>query len=354
MKLTWRSMFVFPALGLLLTGCEVQKTANDMKHTTRRVEDSSKHLEKRTDDLHNDMTYKESDETMTKRLAMIFGDTAEENVGVVQNAWNYFFGLSNEPDLFKFAGVTMLAMHWQFWKGDYNDNMKELDSRMYWAAESLFLGTFKHTPRDGDVDVFRPDRSFRGVAALGAKLDMVSDRMHDVLSAHGLPDSVFYDMIVTALRNRNSFTRTEQFPRATEKVLQWEPEATYMLQLRHNIYPVMVVTRITDFVERGDVRRLLMAKTGQKVDIKKFNPEMLKEWTSWLEKASKTRADLLSAKIEPQYNRMLADIVAGVDFGQKEILARAPGLIADERGQLEYRFARAYQKAVSESAPQKR
>lgn len=121
-----------------------------------------------------------------------------------------------------------------------------------------------------------------------------------------------------------------------------------MLQLRHNIYPVMVVTRMTDFVERGDLRRLLMAKRGQKVDIKRFNPEMLKEWTSWLEKASQTRADLLSADIQPQYNRMLADIVAGVDFGQKEILAR--GLVSDERGRLEYGFARAYQKAVSESA----
>jgi hypothetical protein len=350
MKLTWRLMFMFSALGLLLAGCEMQKATNDMKQTTRRVEDSSKHLEKSTNYLHHDMTYKESDEVMTNRLAMIFGETAAENVGVVQNAWNYLFGLSNEPDLFKFAGVTILSMHWQFWKGDYNDDLRELDSRMYWAVESLFLGTFKHTPRDGNVDVLRPNRSFRGVAALGSKLDMVSDFMHDILSAHGLPDSLFYDMIVTALRNRNAYVRTEQFPRATEKVLQWEPEATYMLQLRHNIYPVMVVTRMTDFIERGDLRRLIMLKTGQKVDIKKFNPEMLKEWTLWLEKASKTRADLLSAKIEPQYNRMLAGIVAVVDFGQKEILAHAPGPGASERDQLEFRFARAYQQVVTESS----
>lgn len=350
MKLTWRLMFVLPALGLLLTGCEMQKTANDMKHTTRRVEDSSKHLEKSTSYLHHDMTYKESDEVMTNRLAMLFGETAAENVGVVQDAWNYFFGLSNEPDLFKFAGVTILSMHWQFWKGDYGDDLRELDSRMYWAVESLFLGTFKHTPRDGIVDVWRPDRSFRGVAALGAKLDMVSDFMHDILSAHGLPDSIFYDMIVTALRNRNAYVRTEQFPRATEKVLQWEPEATYMLQLRHNIYPLMVVTRMTDFIECGDLCRLVMLKFGRTVDIKKFNPEMLKEWTLWLEKASKTRADLLSAKIQPQYNSKIAELVAGIDFGQEKILAHAPGPDSSERDQLEFRFARAYQQAVTESS----
>lgn len=354
MKFNWRLTLVFPAVAVALTGCEIKKTADDMKKTTRRVEDSSKHLEKRTDDLHNDMTYKESDETMTKRLAMIFGDTPEDNVGVVQNAWNYFFGLSNEPDLFKYAGVTMLSMHWQFWKGDYNDNMKELDSRMFWAVESLFLGTFKHTPRDGDVDVMRPDRSFRGVAALGSKLDMVSDRMHDVLASRGMPDSFFYDTIIRALRNRGQASRDEQFPRAVDKIQQWEKEATYMIQLRHNIYPVMVVTRLTDFVERGDVKRLWMAKFGYKVsdiELATLNPATLRELTLWLEKASKTRADLAAAGITPQYNRMLADVVAGVDFGQKQILARGIVNDADERGKLLYRFAQAYEQVVKESAP---
>lgn len=353
MKFNWRVTMVFLGLAVALTGCEIKKTADDMKRTTRRVEDSSKHLEKRTDDLHNDMTYKESDETMTKRLAMIFGDTAEDNVGVLQNAWSYFFGLSNEPDLFKFAGVTMLSMHWQFWKGDYNDNMKELDSRMYWAVESLFLGTFKHTPRDGDVDVWRPDRSFRGVAALGSKLDMVSDRMHDVLSARGMPDSVFYDMIVRALRTRGSIGRDEQFPRAVDKVQQWEKEATYMLQLRHNIYPVMVVTRISDFVEKGDFRRLLMAKFGYRAkasDIAALNPATLRELTLWLDKASATRQHLREAGIEPKYNSMLAKVVAGVDFGQKQILASAIS-DTDERGKLLYKFAQAYDRVAKESAP---
>lgn len=353
MKFNWRVTMVFMGLAVALTGCEIKKTADDMKRTTRRVEDSSKHLEKRTDDLHNDMTYKESDETMTKRLAMIFGDTAEDNVGVLQNAWNYFFGLSNEPDLFKFAGVTMLSMHWQFWKGDYNDNMKELDSRMYWAVESLFLGTFKHTPRDGDVDVLRPDRSFRGVAALGSKLDMVSDRMHDVLSARGMPDSIFYDMIVRALRTRGKIGRDEQFPRAVDKVQQWEKEATYMLQLRHNIYPVMVVTRLTDIVERGDLGRLWMAKAGYKVssaELAALNPATLRELTVWLDKASATRRHLYEASITPRYNRMLADIVAGVDFGQKEILARGVVNDADERAKLLYNFAAAYDRVVKESA----
>ncbi len=348
-----RLVVLFPLFLALLAGCEIKKTADDMKKTTRRVEDSSKHLEKRTDDLHNDMTYKESNETMMRELDKLFGETAQENLTPMNSAFNYFFGINNEPDLFENAGTTILAMHWQFWKGDYNDNMAELDSRLMWAAEALFLRLFKHVPRDGNVDVLRPDRSFRGVGALGAKLDIVSDRFHDILKSKGMPDSIFYDLIVTALRNRNEIQRNEQFPRATAKVLQWEQEAVYMLQLRHNILPLMVVSRLTDFQERGDARRLWMSITGQTVNLNSANPEQLKEWISWLEKATQTRADLRSMGIAPQYNVMLNKIIAGVDFGQAAILNRATAASQTPRAQLELRFAKAFTRAVTEAAPAK-
>jgi hypothetical protein len=346
----WSSFFVpvVAAAMLLTTACGFKKTADDMKNTTKRVEDSSKHLEKRTDDLHNDMTYKESNEVMMREMDRLFGETAQENRSPVNSILDYFLGINNEPDLFLDAGTTILAMHFQFWKGDYNDNMTELDSRLMWGIEALMLRLFKHTPRDGNVDVLRPNRSFRGVGALGVKLDLVSDRLHQTLAANGLPDSILYDLIVTALKNRDAVKRNEQFPRATAKLLQWQPEAVYLLQLRHNILPLMVVSRMTDFQERSDLGRFLMQMTGQSVTLSSVNPEQLQEWTSWLEKASQTRQDLRDMGITPQYNTILNRIIAGVDFDQADIVKKFDASTAGPRAQLEFRFARAYARVIQE------
>lgn len=353
MKFNLSLTLVIPALAVALTGCEIKKTADDMKKTTRRVEASSKHLEKSTADLRDDMTYDRSDAVMTERLEKLFGERAADNLGPVTATYEFFFGLKDEADLCKAAEVTVLAMWWQFWRGDYSDTIEELDSRFALTLKSMFATLFKHVPRDGNVDPWwpRPDRSYRGVAALGTSLDAVSKRFKDALATKGIPETVFYDLIVEALRNRRSTVRNERFPKAAAEVLNWEQEAIYLLQLRQNALPYMVVTRMTDLLERGDARRFWMSITGQDVNLSLANPQKLKEWTIWLERAAKTRADLKSIGIEPQYNSMIAKIVGRVNFGQKAILARGPALVSDERAQLEARFARTYVNVSNQAFP---
>jgi hypothetical protein len=250
--------------------------------------------------------------------------------------------------MFADAGFTVLSMYFQFWEGKQDEDIPELDKRLEIGAELLFDRLFKHIPRNARVDVLRPDSSYKGIAALGAKLDMVDERYERGLVRRGLPHMTFYDYVVQALRNRNAITREEILPRAAAKILQWEPEATYMLQLRHNIFPVMVMARITDFQDRKDLRRLWMWWRGQKVDISNANPEQLKEWTVWLNKALKTRKDLREIGIEPEYNKMLMDLVAGVDFGQDEIIANTR---PNARQMLLRDFAVAYKRVVNEARP---
>src|SRR5690606_13653238 len=108
--------------------------------------------------------------------------------------------------------------------------------------------------------------------------------------------------LIVALKQRDRFTREEILPQAVAKVLQWKQEAIYLLQLRHNYLPVLVVSRMTDIQDEGGLGRLWrLGKSWigvrQQVDLDGFDPEELREWTLWLERATETREFLAALNI---------------------------------------------------------
>lgn len=351
----FRALLLAGSCLIFASACSLKKTAEDtaqttkeMNETTKDLKDTSNDLKDRTVSLESKMTYKESHATMVIHLDRLFQETAAHNLGLVNSVWQLFFGKNEEPDLFADAAFTILAMHFQFWEGQIDQDINELDKRLELGAELLFDRLFKHIPRQPKVDVNRPDLAYKAMAALGAKMDEVDPRYERGLVRRGLPRMTFYDYVVQALRNRDALARAEALPRAAAKILQWEPEAVYLLQLRHNVFPVMVMARLTDFQDRKDLRRLWMWWRGQKVDLAKVNPEQLKEWTRWLKKAKQTRKDLREIGIEPQYNSTFNELLDGVDFGQKEILAKTN---PDAREMVFRDFAAAYVSVVQEAKP---
>jgi len=349
----FRALFLAGSCLIVMSACSLKKTAEDtakttkeMNETTRDLKDTSNDLKDRTVSLESKMTYKESHATMVIHLDRLFQETAAHDKGIVDSLWQFFFGKNEEPDLFADAAFTIFAMHFQFWEGQIDQDINELDLRLELGAELLFDRLFKHISRNPKVDVLRPDLSYRAIAALGAKMDEVHHRYERGLARRGLPRMTFYDYVVQALRNRDALARAEALPRAAAKILQWEPEAVYLLQLRHNAFPVMVLARLTDFQDRKDMKRLWMWWRGQKVDLSKINPEQLKEWTLWLRKAKQTRKDLREMGIEPQYNTMFTGLLEGVDFGQKEIMAKTN---PSAREMILRDFAAAYMSVVKEA-----
>lgn len=324
----------------------MNNTTKEMNENTKELKAISSVVEERTVALEYQLTFKESHDQMMKHLDWLFMERGSDVKGVLEYAWDFVFGINNDPDLFGAAGGTIMSMHFQFWKGQKEESLEDLDRRLELGSETLFVRLFKHVPRDGEVDVWRPNFSYKGMAALGAKLDMVNYRFIDGLKKQDLPLFNYYDLIVLALKNREALERKELLPKAVAKILQWEHEAIYLLQLRHNMLPMMVVSRITDFQDRKDLRRLLMSWNGQTVDLSRANPEELKEWTHWLQMASRTRQDLRNVGIEPKYNSMFASLVAGVDFGQKELLKQEP---RNAQEKVMHDFAEAYQRSVQES-----
>ncbi|HMN67946.1 MAG TPA: hypothetical protein PKC28_05345 [Bdellovibrionales bacterium] len=321
-----------------LTSCGLKESAEEMKRTSNEIKDHSNHLAVRTDDLERELSKKESHDMLMKQFNVLFGEA--ESAPPPKDNLAY---------LLTAAGTAIESMLFQYWKGDFNEDVAILDMRFRLAAEAFFGRVTDHIPYDFSAAlcaVCRPDNDYLAVAALGAYLDKLDDNYERSLRERKLPRLSFYDVIVEALRNRESGERVEILPRTAAMVLQWRREATALLQLRHNILPMMALGRITDLQDRGFFGQAWMWLFGQTVSLDKGDREMLKEATVWLRKAEQTRADLRAMGIEPVYNSQFRDLIAGVDFGQAEILASGAKVSKEARD-----FAETFARVLNESYP---
>jgi len=77
------------------------------------------------------------------------------------------------------------------------------------------------------------------------------------------------------------------------------------------------------------------------------DPEQLKEWTLWLNKALETRRALREMGIEPEYNFMFGNILRRAKLGLQPILADK-GIQASTPRAAQRAFAEAYTKVLAD------
>lgn len=340
-------LFVYVMTAVLLSACSLEKNTKEMKGQTDQIARQSTLLAKRTQDMERELV---------NQSLLISKQNLDDLFGISPINPNY--NVNYEPDMLGDAKTTILSMPFQMWKGDYADDLAELDHRLDLALELMFDKSTAHIPRDFKVNVglLKIDRSYKAVASLGAKLSVMDPTYVKALAAHGYPNLSLYDVIVMALKNRNQPARTELLPHACAQVLNWMQEAIYMLQLRQNYIPLLVMGRMTSFQDQGDIHRAFDVKTGklQKVDLNTFAPQQLTTWIEWLEMARQTRQDLKDMGIEPQYNTTLAAFLKSTDFNQKEIAGMtdqeisAQGADRVEILQIQRHFAQLFTQIVSQ------
>ncbi len=335
-----RYLFAIAISMVFSAGCDLKKSADEMKDTSNEIKTHSEHLAKRTDDLEAELVKKEASVTMDQYLDIVFFEGPYSTMDRAQS----------EPDQTTAAGKAVQSMLFQYWKGDYNEDLQFLDARVSLTAKAFFPRLIKHIPRDFKVDVFKPDYSWTGVAALGAFMDEMDPRYEKVLRDKGMPHLSFYEIVMEALRGRMTLERKELLPAATARILQYAQEAEYMVQLRHNYLPMLVVCRMTDFQEREilwnqDLGRLWVRLMGIEGKIEDKAPESILEWKLYLELALKTRNDLRAMGITPKINGTLAGIVQGLNFNQAKWINMDPAALSRE-DLLRREFAKVYNDVV--------
>lgn len=315
------------------TAEDIRDTSKDIKRQSEKIDTNSQHLARRADDL----ALKESTEAFEKNITNLFGES------------DRYERRNVEPDMVFFAESAVKALLFQMWKG--NVYGASLDRYFELAVDSFFIRLTKHIPRDFVVDTrsytnpinWIPSRSYKGVASLGARLSEVRPEYVEIVGRSDQPVLSLYDLIVLALQNRDAMMRTENLPLSVAKVLQWKQEAIYLLQLRHNYLPMLVLSRMSKFQDMnwGELSRLSFMYNKQEVNIRTMDPEQLKLWIKWLNEALETRRALAEMNIEPEYNRIFLKILSNIEFGQQDILSMSANH-PDPRLRLEREFAESF------------
>lgn len=332
----------FSACSLKKDADHMKSSMDEMKAATHQIQADSKRLGDSTDNLQHEVTFKESAYMMETNLRFMWGeDQVSGNLTADQTS-------VTEPDILLYAGIVIKSMWSQFWTGENAESTQSLDERMETSAEILMVRIKSHTPSDYQIDVMNPDVSYKGVASLGAKLDFTRYEFTRALAKKNLAPFTLYDVMVGALKNRDAMTREELLPLTTAKILQFQNEAIYLLQLRQNYLPMMVLTSMTSFKDLGTIGRLGMVVFSHSIDLNRFGVEQLKEWTLWLKAARQTRQDLRDMGIEPEYNTIFGSLLSKLNFGQFEILKLAPETLTGKQ-KLQYEFSQLYTELVKAS-----
>lgn len=334
---------------VFLSGCQVLDDSKSMRKTLGELNGKGDHIADRADGLEQKMKEKESTAFFAASIQLLFGENGSNGLNGPSDDKNV------ETEMLNFAETAVRAMLFQFWNGNFKEySVETLDDYFDKSVANLFTRMRGHI-RDYKVDVMMPDRSYKGVASFAARMEQMQTTYTNALKSRGLPQNLsLYEVIMQALESRDQLNQAGLLPRTKAKILQWNGEAVFMMQLRHNYLPMLVISRMTDFSTRGDIRRAIITIRGQKIDLRSKDPyrqitvEKLREWTHWLQLAIETRRRLRAMGIAPEFNRVMGTVLRAPDFGQAALLALPPGEIKDERKLLEVEFAKAYVQVVNE------
>ncbi len=347
-QVTLRLVLLLGTISLI--GCSVFDDLKSMKKNMGelkgKMESDVGHLAKRADDLEREMAFKESSAMFNYFMELLFGERDREArtaTGMPETA------------MLLYAEGAVRALLFQFWKGDYFEAFEnELDQRFELSMAMVFARINDYIPRDfnisppavdwSELKVY-PDRSYKALASFAARMDQVQPTYVKALQRHGLPNLSMYEVLVLALRDRELVSQVSPLPRTKAKILEWKNEAVYLLQLRHNYLPMMVMSRMTDFNDLTNFQRWWMKWTTKKVDLNSYSPAQLREWTAWLNSARETRQRLREIGIEPKYNKILGEILRSIDFGQEKILTKKA---VTEAEKLQVDFAEAFTAITSD------
>lgn len=335
-----RGLSVGVMAAVVLSGCQVLDDSKSMRKTLGELNGKGDHIAKRADDLEREMKFKESTFMFEKSMAELFGEGGHE---------------ISETQMLNKAETAIRSMLFQFWKGDYFEHsLGSLDADFQLAMSNQFSRIADYVPRDYNVNVWYPTRSYKGIASLAARMEQMQDVYVASLRKRGLPDNLsLYELVAQALEDRDAKEQTGLLPKTKNEILKWKGEAVYLLQMRHNYLPMMVLSRASTFGEEWNITRFWRSLVGRTVDLdgdptRSASPAQLKEWNYWLQLALDTRARLRKIGIEPQYNRIFASMLRSTEFAQQRLLSLPPAAIDSDTKRLQLEFVQLYQKVVDE------
>ncbi len=282
---------------LLLSSCSVADDVDELKGSVGEMKDQTRHMRDRTEDIYSGTREAESINSLRQSFAEVVRGGDKEIVRKLEYAMIYFG-----------------SFEFQHWQNNYEDTLSRRDHLMAKAVELFFAQIDDLIDDSFPISVWNPSgQAYQNWLVLSVMSVAMSQRHpnQELYAKEGkFHARSMMDIIVESLSLKADILRGTKVPEYVSQVLRWEQQALYLLQLRHNFIPFMVLGTMTNFEESffAKLRRFL----PWSLDLSEANEIQIQWWNDWLRQADQTRNILQALHVKPQTNTLMKFIYSSL------------------------------------------
>jgi hypothetical protein len=286
-------------LALVLTGCtqldqlkSVTNSTNSMSDTTKQLSQTTDGMSATTTALYQNLRQGNSVQTREQALAtMDVSKTQEEKI--------------------LYAGIYMMAFEFQLWTGKGPDDEVRRES----LFNDLFIQLDKDirnyiTSANLSLDPTSTDNNMMNLYALAATLHMINPMQQTLVANNpSIPSYTVLSLAEQALEDNvainNGSKSIASLPLWENQALQNDGDLLYMIQLRANFIPALVVSKFTNVEYAGITTKAKDLGLGFTANFSDVGVVALNTYGDYMKEANANRDFLTSIGSSAQYNSRL-------------------------------------------------
>lgn len=315
--------------GLGLVNCSMPTDVKDTKDTSRNIEKYSKSLDDNSLSLKTDSHY------IADGTGKIFGG-ARKDLGFERPNERFRELMDAKSDTARIRYATALCTSFEFqqWSGTGDDTVKK-KNQMYAKAIRDFFVMFEGViNRNYVVDTAGtlgiptpPDDRWKTLAAVAVAMSEIDPDQQAASDANHIDAESIYSLIVKGLGYKSKVNSGNAAPEFAKQVLDWEDEAVFLLQLRHNFFPAMVLSRFSNFGVGGSVEQGKDWFLGLNIDLPANSAKIQDQGITWLMASLETEGNLMRLGYGLEFNKGIIETLAGTKFQPPPAAQATPDLL---------------------------
>ncbi len=354
----------------LLTGCSVESRMNDMRDstknvskTTREMKDSTDHVAKNSDGMAEDtramreateamskktdeMTattkaMRESTDSMLKKTDEVVKTTAgveaktdqvysdSRQAQAMQIRTKALSDLEDTDDQvakFSQAAHYFMAFEYQLWKGTSSDSPEKFAYLKRDAVDEFMRDVRRYIDERHPLSPAREDQKSKNLYALAATLHVINSNSLPRAQGGSLSMlDLLSDGLAAKAKVESGEVALADLPEYQKAVLTFERDVVYLLNLRLNFIPSMIITELATKESRHlnklDLASMLLFPWRAHVEVK--NLAHFNLYNELMGEVAKTQKVLRSTGLEPKQDRWLLKVLKKMRFRQRD-LAKEP------------------------------
>jgi hypothetical protein len=294
------------------TNQKMDNMTDSLNETNKKMSDMTTKLDSMSgsmDKMYSDLRQGDAMQARVKSIEMM--ENTEELGAKVTHAAHY-----------------LLSFEYQLWKGDTQDTPEKRLSLMNDAVRELATDIQRYISDDHSVSTGNADARLKNLFAIAMSLHMNNPSNESLLRSKGLEPVSMFALIKSGLASgaalKNGTIKLEELPAHASSVLEYEANFIYLLQLRSNMFPGMVVGSLSNADSdsymglKGIWSKINLFLRPWDAKTPDRNLVQLRLYASWLQDAAALRCFLVENNLPTRDDTLLLKVLRNMRIPELE------------------------------------